>query len=488
MSLTRPTLRQVLNIVGLLLLLAIVIPFVIYAVPGIIGAEGGYVVLSGSMEPAISVGDVVIVDDVEAEAIQENDVITYVRGGEETPTTHRVVEVLEEDGQLAFRTQGDANDEPDATPVPAEQVNGKVILTFPYIGYVVEFANTPYGFAALVVVPFLLLVISELYTFFKGKREEMSETQSADSPEAADGPSDEAVDSSPPVPDDGTAAAAAGDTGEDGETDDDTIAITRTDLRLSLLLLIGIAIYSGWIVTLIQEPWSFAVAFASGIGVLLVGGMYYLAGTQELPAEPETGSVPDDPAMDSEQSDPSTSIDTGAGIAANGASDGAGVATERQATSQGNTAASDSRVISGTLRSETQEYPEVVVDSFRQLETMATTDDDWIVDDDETGGYHLVRNGTIYSRYVERSPDADGTDSDPGSPDSSEEVSEATNGEEPIDFLESESESELEPESELEEPESELEEPAESKGSDSAVNSEEPNVDRENKEGRPNAN
>lgn len=274
-----PSWRRVLHVVTFLLLLAIVIPFVIYAVPATVGADGSYVVLSGSMEPAIEVGDVVIVDEVDPATIEEGDVITYVRAGEETPTTHRVIGVEEGDGELAFQTMGDANEDPDASPVPAEQVNGKVIFAIPYIGYVVEFANTPYGFAALVAVPFALLVVTELYSFFKGARRnepsgKADEESVGISADAAGEPADA------PDPDPASAEPAETRTSEEpqGGDGDGTIALTRTDLRLSLLLLVGTTIYAGWVVTLIQEPWSFAAAFASGITLVLVAGMYYLAG------------------------------------------------------------------------------------------------------------------------------------------------------------------------------------------------------------------
>ena len=80
---------------ALLLLLALLAPFVIYAVPGVIGADQSYVVLTGSMEPALSPGDAVVVDAVDAGAIAVGDVITFERSAaNDIPTTHRVVEVV----------------------------------------------------------------------------------------------------------------------------------------------------------------------------------------------------------------------------------------------------------------------------------------------------------------------------------------------------------------------------------------------------------
>ncbi|SIS17789.1 signal peptidase I [Natronorubrum thiooxidans] len=122
--------KKLANGIGLLLLIALVVPFVIYAVPGVIGAQYSFVVLSGSMSPAIDPGDVVIVADRAPATIETNDVITFTRGTEETPVTHRVVGVEASETGVAFETRGDANSNVDASPVPGANVLGVVVLRF----------------------------------------------------------------------------------------------------------------------------------------------------------------------------------------------------------------------------------------------------------------------------------------------------------------------------------------------------------------------
>lgn len=158
-------LRQVAHGLGLLVLVAVVAPFVIYAVPAVVGAEHSFVVLSGSMEPALSPGDAVVVDETDPADIEEGDVITFARSSGDTAVTHRVVDVREEDGRPVFETKGDANDDPDRQPVPAENVVGSVALTIPMIGHVVQFTNTPLGFVALVLLPLGLLAATEAWSF-----------------------------------------------------------------------------------------------------------------------------------------------------------------------------------------------------------------------------------------------------------------------------------------------------------------------------------
>ena len=78
-------------------------------------------------------GDVVITREVLTESIEVGDGVRFKQGG--VYILHRVIEVQESEGELTFITQGDANNVVDA-PVPASQIEGKVILTIPKIGWV----------------------------------------------------------------------------------------------------------------------------------------------------------------------------------------------------------------------------------------------------------------------------------------------------------------------------------------------------------------
>ena len=156
---------------SLLALIAIVVPFVIFAVPQVAGASQSYVVLSSSMSPSIHAGDVVVVDGVSPEQIEEGDVITFhPPSGHEIDAdlvTHRVVDVAQRDDGRYFRTKGDANEEPDQELVPAENVVGVVQFHIPYIGYVIQFANSSLGILLFVVGPAVLLAVNEVWTLWK---------------------------------------------------------------------------------------------------------------------------------------------------------------------------------------------------------------------------------------------------------------------------------------------------------------------------------
>ena len=93
--------------------------------------------VSGSMEPEIPVGSIVVAQEVSDGQVQFDDVVTYqLESGEPQTVTHRVIAVDIVEGEVRYRTQGDANDSIDPEPVRAEQIRGKVIYHVPYLGYV----------------------------------------------------------------------------------------------------------------------------------------------------------------------------------------------------------------------------------------------------------------------------------------------------------------------------------------------------------------
>ncbi|HAY11917.1 MAG: Type I signal peptidase [Candidatus Falkowbacteria bacterium GW2011_GWC2_38_22] len=119
------------------------------------------IVQSGSMEPAIHTGSVVAV--LKAGEYYPGDVITF---GEisrtKTPTTHRISEVQNDNGAVSYITKGDANENVDFEPVKKEKVFGKVLFSVPYFGYVIDLAKKPWGFALVVGLPALIIIIDEI--------------------------------------------------------------------------------------------------------------------------------------------------------------------------------------------------------------------------------------------------------------------------------------------------------------------------------------
>lgn len=123
-------------------------------------------VLTGSMEPAIKIGDLIIVKAMDKSNIGEGDIITY-RTNTGVYVTHRVVEVVDEGGSTMFRTKGDANNVEDKDLVGEEAIVGKYIFRLPAFGYLSDFMAKPLGFILLFVLPLFILLGKEIVNFSK---------------------------------------------------------------------------------------------------------------------------------------------------------------------------------------------------------------------------------------------------------------------------------------------------------------------------------
>lgn len=151
-----------LHTIGVILLVVIALPAVLHFIIPFTGLGNSYVVLSDSMEPTMSAGDLIFVQDVPAKNVEEGDVVTFRYNPREPTTTHRVIGSRQLDGERAFRTQGDANDNPDPRLVTDKELVGKLVLHIPMYGYIIRFAGSPVGTILFVVVPSLAYIVLEV--------------------------------------------------------------------------------------------------------------------------------------------------------------------------------------------------------------------------------------------------------------------------------------------------------------------------------------
>lgn len=134
-----------------------------------------FIVLSGSMEPEIMTGDMVLVKNTDAGNLQEGDVIAFKSG--EAVVTHRIMEVKTENGEVSYVTQGDANDSPDQTSVKPADVEGIYKNRIPGAGNVAMFMQTTTGMILFVVCPLLLFILWDVIRRRLQGRKELSRTK-----------------------------------------------------------------------------------------------------------------------------------------------------------------------------------------------------------------------------------------------------------------------------------------------------------------------
>ncbi|MFA5523530.1 MAG: signal peptidase I [Tissierellales bacterium] len=118
-------------------------------------------VLTGSMRPTLEPGDLILSKDVSPDEIKVGDVVTY-RVNSHTLVTHRVIDIINKDGKLAFQTKGDANNVEDGGLVLAEELVGSLALNIPKGGYIVDFIRRPIGLVLLIILPIFFLLGGEI--------------------------------------------------------------------------------------------------------------------------------------------------------------------------------------------------------------------------------------------------------------------------------------------------------------------------------------
>jgi len=157
--------RAIIYSICLLLVLSFGIFLFLY-LPETIGGDTRYEpVLTGSMEPAIPVGSIIVIKETDPNSLIAGDVICY-QFSERTLITHRIIDV----SGAEFITKGDANEDPDDRLVQKEDVIGKVEIVIPYFGYLASSVRTPLGFMILLFIPATLLIVFEIRNIIKELR------------------------------------------------------------------------------------------------------------------------------------------------------------------------------------------------------------------------------------------------------------------------------------------------------------------------------
>jgi len=120
--------------------IAIIAVILVWGSTGLLGFQPT-IIASGSMRPALDVGDIAITVPTSPENIKVGDIIQYWRQGESVPIMHRAIETYKSGGTTYFITKGDANNAPD-DPITPTQTVGKLVITIPKLGWISIYLKT----------------------------------------------------------------------------------------------------------------------------------------------------------------------------------------------------------------------------------------------------------------------------------------------------------------------------------------------------------
>ena len=142
----RKIIKKIWNGITWALILLLVVMAVLLAGVRLVGLYP-LAVMSGSMEPEFSAGDLIYVKNVDYRDLKEGDFITFMLD-EDTIATHRIVGIVpdeEDPSVIRYRTKGDANEAEDGTLVHCMNVVGTPVYSLPQMGYVANYVQNPPG-------------------------------------------------------------------------------------------------------------------------------------------------------------------------------------------------------------------------------------------------------------------------------------------------------------------------------------------------------
>ena len=161
---------RILRVLGNLLIAIVLIIAIPIAIPKLFGLQE-YNVISGSMEPTISVGSIVYVKGQNWNQLSEGDIIAFESGA--SVVTHRIKEMHND--TMTITTKGDANNVADFNDIDFSNVIGRVVAHFPVFGLIAAWLSETVG----KIVAAMVLIVGAILSFVADKKETKDDVKSA---------------------------------------------------------------------------------------------------------------------------------------------------------------------------------------------------------------------------------------------------------------------------------------------------------------------
>lgn len=173
--------KQLLKTIVIKLIYILILPIIIWDLliiiqtiqnpnktPSVFGIKT-FCIVSGSMEPQISVNDVVLIKEVEENEINKGDIISFTINGE--TITHRIVNIESKtDGKLVYTTKGDANNTEDQEQISFDNIEGKYIGKIPKIGKIILALKSKTTLGIVLIILAILYILEQRHNNKKMKR------------------------------------------------------------------------------------------------------------------------------------------------------------------------------------------------------------------------------------------------------------------------------------------------------------------------------
>lgn len=122
-------------------------------------------VQSDSMAPTFDENDLIFIQQCDPSSLQVGDIVTFhaIIDNQYALNTHRIIAINEVNGLNSYTTKGDNNELADQHVIADGDIVGKYVFKIPYLGKVIDFLSSTWGFLIVIVVPMLLFFIYQVY-------------------------------------------------------------------------------------------------------------------------------------------------------------------------------------------------------------------------------------------------------------------------------------------------------------------------------------
>lgn len=126
-----------------------------------------FIIVSKSMENTINKNDVIIIKEVQKDEIHKDDIIAFFQNNE--VITHRIVDIVEDNGVTKYLTKGDNNLHEDKDLVTYEQIEGKYQFKISGFGIILKILKNPITLIILIII----LILNCFYGYNRKRKKEI---------------------------------------------------------------------------------------------------------------------------------------------------------------------------------------------------------------------------------------------------------------------------------------------------------------------------
>jgi len=113
----------------------------------------------------------VFVKETDATTLKENDIIAF-KDDENLVTTHRIINVINENGEISFETKGDSNNVKDEKRVYPKDIEGIYVFKIEKLGKFILYLQEPQGFSIMMLAILIIGAIMFMMDNRKASKEE----------------------------------------------------------------------------------------------------------------------------------------------------------------------------------------------------------------------------------------------------------------------------------------------------------------------------